>query len=414
MEFKIGNMKIKPIRNEEDYQEALLLIEQLVSRDPSPDTDEGAQLSVLSTLIEGYEENNYPEVLPSPVEAIKFRMEQANLKPADLVPYIGGPSRVSEILSGKRPLSLGMIRDLEVGLGIPAKVLIQKGESNSKFLSWSESLIQEMSKRGYFGKNKFDGNNKESLLSGFFGDSFIATPQLIWRKTQSRVSARSDTLALEAWARMVELKASSIKAKKCFVKGTVDEEFLRTVIQLSANDKGPLLAQQLLLEYGIVLVILEHLPKTFVDGVSIMHDKKRPIIGLSLRFDRIDNFWFTLLHELAHTALHIDDKGGIFIDEHLTEKRSGLNDDSRESEADNLAQESIIPSSKWEISPAKVIPSTAAATSLANELGVNVAVIAGYIQHKNKNYYYLKNIVNDDSAKVRHMFIDQIKSVEVE
>lgn len=412
--FKVNIMSIKPIRNEEDYQEAILLLEQLISKDPDPDTDEGDQLSVLSTLIEDYENSVYPETLPTPVQAIKFRMEQANLKPADLVPYIGSPSRVSEVLSGKRSLSLDMIRDLEAGLGIPAKVLIQKEEPKSKFQAWSEPLIREMSKRGYFGGDRFEGDNKEKLLRKFFNDSFIAAPQLAWRKTQSRISARTDTYALESWARMVEIKANNYQVKRDFIEGSIDESFLRKVIQLSAKEKGPLLVQQLLLEHGIRLVILEHLPKTFVDGVAILHNKKRPIVGLSLRYDRVDNFWFTLLHELAHIALHLDDSKGIFIDEQLTEKRVGANFDSKESEADNLAQESIIPSSKWEISPAKVIPSPAAAKSLADELGVNIAVVAGYIQYKNNNYYYLKNIVNDPSVKVRQLFENHIKAVEAE
>ena len=118
--------KIKIIKNEQDYQEAFKLVEDLMSRDPNPDSKEGEQLNLVSILIQEYEERMFPETLPDPVEAIKFRMEQANLKPVDLVPYIGSRSRVSEILSRKRPLTLNMIRALSSGLGIPAKVLIQK------------------------------------------------------------------------------------------------------------------------------------------------------------------------------------------------------------------------------------------------------------------------------------------------
>ena len=118
--------EIKIIKSEQDYQEALKLVEDLMSRDPNPESKEGEQLNLVSTLIQEYEERMFPEMLPDPVEAIKFRMEQANLKPVDLIPYIGSRSRVSEILSRKRPLTLNMIRALSTGLGIPAKVLIQK------------------------------------------------------------------------------------------------------------------------------------------------------------------------------------------------------------------------------------------------------------------------------------------------
>ena len=108
--------KIKIIKTERDYEEALKLVEYLIIRDPEPDSTEGEQLSLLSALIQDYEARVFPEILPDPIEAIKFRMEQANLKPADLIPYIGSRSRVSEILSGKRQLTLDMVRALSDGL----------------------------------------------------------------------------------------------------------------------------------------------------------------------------------------------------------------------------------------------------------------------------------------------------------
>lgn len=82
-------MNIKPIRNETDYKEALRALELLVASDPDPDSVDGDKLSVLSTLIESYENDQYPSTLPDPIDAIKFRMEQADLSPVDLVPFIG-------------------------------------------------------------------------------------------------------------------------------------------------------------------------------------------------------------------------------------------------------------------------------------------------------------------------------------
>lgn len=145
--------KIKVIKTEQDYEEALKLVERLMSRDPDPDSAEGEQLTLLTALIQDYEARLFPEALPDPIEAIKFRMEQANLKPTDLVPYIGSRSRVSEILSGKRQLTLDMVRALEAGLGIPAKVLIQKPniEGDAEYQNWDNRLVSEMESRGYFG-----------------------------------------------------------------------------------------------------------------------------------------------------------------------------------------------------------------------------------------------------------------------
>ena len=117
-------MEITPIRTELDYRASLRVVSQLVDQDPSPDTPDGERLEVLSTLIEAYERKHHPIDLPDPVEAIKFRMDQAGLTIKDLEPMIGQPNRVYEVLSHKRPLTLRMIRNLNKGLGISAQVLI--------------------------------------------------------------------------------------------------------------------------------------------------------------------------------------------------------------------------------------------------------------------------------------------------
>lgn len=400
-------MNIKPIRSDQDYEEALLLLEALVAKDPEPESEDGDKLSILSTLIEDYEADLYPQSLPSPIDAIKFRMEQAGLKPVDLIPYIGSRSKVSEVLAGKRPLSLEMIRALDIGLGIPAKVLIQKPEAASgDFYPWRESLVREMDKRGYFSGERYDGKNKESLLSKFF-ESNLVTTQLAWKRTSPRLSVRTDNYALLAWAEHIKRKAASTKAPITYKDGTIDLAFMQKVIRLSSKDDGPLLAQAFLKSIGIILVVANHLPKTRVDGVAILENKENPIIGLSLRFDRIDNFWFTLLHELAHIALHLNDSSESIIFDEL-EDAQGVEISEKEAEADGIAQESIIPASKWEISPAKITPSVMAAEDLADELGINAAVVAGYVRHKNQNYFYLKKLINNDKTKVRHLFEAQL------
>lgn len=116
-------IEIKLIKTEEDYKEALKLADELF--DAKPDTPEGDKLELIVTLIEIYEKEHFPIDSPSPLEAIKFRMDQMGLLPKDLVPFIGSKSKVSEILSGKRTLSLNMIRQLARGLNIPVEVLIQ-------------------------------------------------------------------------------------------------------------------------------------------------------------------------------------------------------------------------------------------------------------------------------------------------
>lgn len=117
-------MKIKLIKTEEENDAALARLEEIF--DAAPGTPEGDEAELLTALIEMYEKKAYPIDLPDPIEAIKFRMDQQGLKPKDLVPYIGSAPRVSEVLAGKRPLSLAMIRKLVRGLCIPADALLRE------------------------------------------------------------------------------------------------------------------------------------------------------------------------------------------------------------------------------------------------------------------------------------------------
>ena len=117
-------MKPKIIKTEEEYTEALARVEALMDAKPGSLKEE--ELELWSLLVERYEQEHFPVGLPDPVEAIKFRMEQEGLRQKDLAKYFPGKNRVSEVLNHKRPLSIGMIRALHRGLGIPAEVLLRE------------------------------------------------------------------------------------------------------------------------------------------------------------------------------------------------------------------------------------------------------------------------------------------------
>jgi HTH-type transcriptional regulator/antitoxin HigA len=115
-------MSVKLIKTDSDHQAALARIDMLWNA--TTGTPEGDELELLVHLVTKYEDEHHAIPLPDPISAIRFRMDQQNLKPADLIPFIGSKSKVSEVLSGKRPLSLSMIRKLHSGLGIPLEVLV--------------------------------------------------------------------------------------------------------------------------------------------------------------------------------------------------------------------------------------------------------------------------------------------------
>ena len=122
-------MNIQPIRTETDYSAALQRIAELMSA--TAGTPEGDELDVLTTLVNAYEQKNFPISTADPVEAIKFRVDQLGLTRKDLEPYLGSRHRVSEILNRRRGLSLEMIRRLHDGLHIPLEVLVQRNSSQN-------------------------------------------------------------------------------------------------------------------------------------------------------------------------------------------------------------------------------------------------------------------------------------------
>jgi HTH-type transcriptional regulator / antitoxin HigA len=121
--FKIVFMNLKPIKTEADYRLALKRLEEIF--DVKPDTRESDELEILGLMVDYYENKHYPIEAPDPIEAIKIRMEEMNLKQADLIPEIGGKSRVSEILNRKRRLTVDMIRKLGTRLNLSYSLLIK-------------------------------------------------------------------------------------------------------------------------------------------------------------------------------------------------------------------------------------------------------------------------------------------------
>ena len=115
---------IKPVKTKKDYEEALQRCYDLMQTDIKANTPDVDELEVLSILVENYEKKHFPMPAPNPVEAIKYRLEQTGIDQKELTKILGGRSRKFEILSGKRKLSLNMIRELHNKLNIPAETLI--------------------------------------------------------------------------------------------------------------------------------------------------------------------------------------------------------------------------------------------------------------------------------------------------
>ena len=397
------SLNIRPIRTEEEYNAALARIDEIFHAEIG--TPEGEELDALADLVELYEDKHYPMEMPDPISAIEFRMDQAGLTPRDLIPYIGSRAKVSEVLAGKRDLTMSMARALHKHLGIPADVLLQ--EPGAAFDSTFEGLeprrfpLKEMAKRGWIPQGPDLVDRAEELIRDLIeraGGPEVAAVPLYRRNGHRRINAKSDPYALRAWRWRVLGLANRNSPQTGYRPGTVDVRFMREVAQLSMHENGPRRAQALLGEQGIALVVERHLPRTHLDGAALRLGDGRPVIGLTLRYDRIDSFWFSLMHELAHVGLHLD-KGEeeLFIDDLSLRVADPL-----EAEADRAARDALIPPEIWASSTVRERATVLEVYDLAQEVGVHPAVIAGRVRHERGNYRLLSQLVG--SGKVRRQF----------
>jgi len=400
--------KIKAIRNEADYDAALRRIDALM--DAEPGTPEGDELDVLTDLVEHYEEKHVPMGFPSPISAIEFRLEQAGLAPRDLIPFIGSRAKVSEVLSGKRPLTMPMARALHEHLGIPAEVLLQQpGATFSEpleDLEWSRFPLTAMVKLGWIPRARNLASRAHELVGDLVrraGGPEVAGAVLYRKSQHTRANSKTDPYALKAWCWKVLAEANEHAPSVSYQRGTVTLEFLRQLARLSWLEEGPRLAKEFLGKHGIPLVTVPHLPRTYLDGAALKLGDGTPVIGLTLRYDRLDNFWFCLLHELAHVGRHMDVDGDTaFVDDLTLRDVEGAREDPTELQADEWAEDALIPRAIWETSAVRQEPSPMSVINLANALQIHPAIVAGRVRHEQRNYRLLSQFVG--TGKVRPHF----------
>lgn len=389
------------IHTDAEHAEALEVLGRLVVLDPELGTPEAEELELLALLVETYEKERFPIAPPDPIDAIRFRMDQAGLTQRDLVPYIGSKSKVSEVLSGKRPLTLTMIRALHEGLDIPAETLLRPSiesdqDDDSGDFDWRRMPVTEMAKRGWLKASPEQlKRDPAGLAKRWFAGLGQPQPTAFLRTSRHTRSAREmERHALTAWtARVLQLAAEQPTVASAGPIA-VDLQFMSEVAHLSVLANGPAAARDYLVKHGIALVVEPHFPRTYLDGAAIFADS--PVIGLTLRYDRLDNFWFTLMHELAHLALHADAGTDAFYDD----LEASSEPDPREGEADALAAEALIPKAAWSQRKAKAALSKTDVEAFARSIRVHPAVVAGRLRHETGDFRTYSRMLG--SGLVRH------------
>ena len=380
--------RIGPVRTKADHERALRRIAEIF--DASSGTEEADELDVLATLVSAYEKVSVP--LPSPVAAIRFRMAQEGLAPRDLEPFIGSRARVSEILSGERTLTIEMMRALRKHLGIPADALL--GASPPAAGSQAVPSRLALAKLAETGLLKA-GETFTSFLSRGFGT--VHRPAMLRRTRTDRTNAKTDAAALQGWCAAALIGSRRLGVSKKTARVKYDAAMGRELAQLSADPVGLLRVSEYLAHRGVCLVILPHLPGTFLDGAAMLREDGVPVVALTVRHDRIDNFWFTLLHEFAHVACHLGDETSMIVDD--LDIRSC---EAVEAQADVFAQRALVPD-RFAVALASPTFDLADVERLARQAGVHEAVIAGRWQREHKDYRRFSKLVGH--GEVRRHFL---------
>lgn len=402
-------MNIKIITNEKEHQQAFELLMSLTETNPVVGSKESDLIEVLSLLIETFEKKEFPIELPDPVSAIEFRMDQEGLTRKDMTQYLGSKSRVSEILNRNKNLSLSMIRSLHQGLGISYDVLMQQQKFELDYSSndYGDFPIKAAFKEGYFHKwasSITEAKEKaEEIVKELFTPvgikPFDVSEAHLRKSIVHSNNKKVDELALSMWQAQVLTIAKEENVQKCDID-SINLDFMRSILQLSRLNNGPLIAKEELAKNGIHLVFQRHLPKTYLDGAAMWGVDENPVIGITARYDRLDNFWFVLMHELAHVSLHLKDTTNKpFFDDLDGNPIS----DNKEDEADELALSALMPEAEWQ-NYLDLLTSPESVVALAKRFNVSESIIAGRYRKDKKDYRIFNRLVG--SNKVREMIFN--------
>ena len=367
------------IKTESRYRAYLAEVDRLAIDDPALGTPDGDRLELLAKLVEDYEKSRFPFARPAPLEAIRFRMEEPGLKQKDLAPLLGGKSRVSEVLAGKRPLTLAAVRASSDKLRIPAELLLREptaaygGDDDD-----DEATLPSVAKAGWFSEGGLARLTGRDIVQRYLEPKHgpLYLKQTLTFGSTPATDRRHLRLRVE---RARELAQKSKDSRGPWHPDTFDLAFLAYVARSSWSDSGPRLASEFLAGRGIARVVLPALPRTKLDGAAMRGRDGAPIIGLTIRHDRPDDSWFTLIHELVHAWKHIAAADVAITDEDVQDERET---DGRESEANDLAREVFIPRSEWKRSEACLRPSFETVLATANRLHIHPAVVAGRLRRE--------------------------------
>lgn len=393
-------MEPRIIKTDEQYRRFLGEVETLAAEDPDPESSAGARLELLAKLVEEYEKTRFPFEKPDPVDAILFRMEQQGLRQKDIANLLGGKNRASEVLARKRPLTLPMIRSLYERLDIPAALLIREPEasygSSESDIDLTAIPTREILQRKWVSTAEDLKQWIQSALAPMGSPAYL--------KHTLTVGATASTNRTKIWlwlARVREVAESRTYLHGRYTRESLNEEALTYLVKLSWMERGPQLAREFLEERGVAMVIEPHFKGSGLDGAALLSRSGVPIIGLTVRHDRLDNFWFTLLHECVHAWKHLNISGlRAIVDLDIERPESEPSD--IENDANSIAGELLLPRGVWRRSEAYMNPSAESIHELASKHQINPAIIAGRLRFERQDNRIFSRLIGN--GQVRRAF----------
>jgi HTH-type transcriptional regulator / antitoxin HigA len=304
-----------------------------------------------------------------------------------------------------RSISLSNFRRIGIALGVRLSAELYSNESSWAAqasvtgVEYSHDDLKRVVKhaRAHAWLDFSEGDEEHALLEYVSeAASRFGSPSLL--RTGLNVHDLQQDLALLAWRTRIVERAEQVITPNFGVFDPLDIDWLADLARLSIRPDGPAAAVALLAQKGIVLVVEPQVPGLSLDGAALLV-RGIPVIGMTLRHDRVDNFWFTLMHELGHIFLHYRTglASGFFDDVERGPERGPV--DAMEREANEFAGSVLIPPERWKTSSARISKSPQPIEAFAKQLGINPAIVFGRVRRERNDYKIFSNRVGHSEVR---------------
>ena len=322
--------------------------------------------------------------------AEKLDLKQQQIQRYEATNYMG--ASLGRLIEVSRALGVKTSGSFESSEQVGSSVFVWDDADN---IVWGQLPYKEMIERKWF--NVLRNENPLEKVKEYFLRA--AGPQFAtaYHRKKMRSGNVPNEYALLAWQARILERARDLAAHDELVEFELNDRWLPELVSLTRFKDGAKRASRLLAEKGIACVIESHLPGSYLDGAAMLGDAERPVIGLTLRHDRLDNFWFVLFHELGHVFLHLFD--GLRYDFFDEESQSDAH--TIEAEADQFALNTLVPECLWEQCWSRFALSEEAVRIDADNLGIDPSIIAGRIRKEHGNYSILSDLVGQDQVRVQ-------------